>query len=162
MSEERIRAMTRQDVSRVYEIELACFRSPWSKQALLGELKNDVARYLVCEADGAVCGYAGMWVLFEEAHMTNIAIVEEYRRQGRARRLMLEMMRLAARLGAQKMTLEVREGNLAAQRLYRTLDFAQNGRRPRYYPDTGEDALLLWNLNIQHTIDRERQSHETI
>lgn len=162
MSNERIRAMTRHDVSRVHEIECASFRSPWSKGALLGELRNDVAHYLVYEVDGALCGYAGMWVLFEEAHMTNVAILESYRRQGRAKKLMLAMMRLAAQLGAQKMTLEVREGNLVARHLYETLDFTQNGRRPRYYSDTGEDALLLWNENIQNTIDRERQSDETV
>ncbi len=162
MSVECIRAMTRQDVIRVYEIECASFRSPWSKGALLGELRNDVAHYLVYEADGVLCGYAGMWVLFEEAHMTNVAILEGYRRQGRAKKLMLEMMRLAVRLGAEKMTLEVREGNLAAQRLYRGLDFAQNGYRPRYYADTGEAALLLWNMDIRNTIERKRRNDETV
>ena len=55
------------------------------------------------------------------------------------------------------MTLEVRETNLAAQRLYSRLDFLQNGYRPRYYSDTGEGALLLWNMDIQRTLERERQ-----
>ncbi len=157
MGGEVIRPMTRKDVPRVYEIEVACFRSPWSKNALFGELRNEVANYLVMELDGVICGYAGMWVLFEEAHMTNVAILQGYRQAGRGRRLMLAMMELAMRLGADKMTLEVRESNAVARRLYQTLDFEQNGRRPRYYSDTGEDALLLWNMNIKQTIMTERE-----
>ncbi len=159
---EIIRPMQRQDVSRVHEIECASFLSPWSKLALLGELRNDVAHYLVMEADGVICGYGGMWVLFEEAHVTNVAIMTEYRHQGRGRRLMIAMMEHALVHGAEKMTLEVREGNMVAQRLYASLGFEQNGFRPRYYSDTGEGAKLLWNNNIKETIDRERQTNETV
>lgn len=152
MEQEIIRRMERTDVSRVHEIECKCFRSPWSKLALLGELRNDVAHYLVMEANGVLCGYGGMWVLFEEAHVTNVAILPEYRQKGRGRRLMLAMMRLAVKRGAEKMTLEVRESNAVAQHLYATLGFEPNGIRPRYYSDTGEDAILLWNYDIQQTI----------
>lgn len=161
MGGEVIRPMTRRDVPRVHEVEVACFRSPWSKNALFGELRNEVANYLVMEVDGVICGYGGMWVLFEEAHITNVAIMKDYRQQGRGRRLMIAMMELAVQLGAEKMTLEVREGNMVAQHLYKTLDFEQNGRRPRYYSDTGEDALLLWNMNIKETIKMEKQ-YETV
>ena len=162
MAEEIIRPMERKDVNRVHEIECTCFRSPWSKLALAGELRNEVAHYLVMEADGVICGYGGMWLLFEEAHVTNVAIMPEYRGQGRGRRLMLAMMRHAVKRGAEKMTLEVREGNTVAQRLYATLGFKQNGFRKGYYSDTGEGALILWNEDILQTIDRERQTHETV
>ncbi len=162
MAEEIIRPMERKDVNRVHEIECTCFRSPWSKLALAGELRNEVAHYLVMEADGVICGYGGMWLLFEEAHVTNVAIMPEYRGQGRGKRLMLAMMRHAIKRGAEKMTLEVREGNLVAQRLYAKLGFEQNGFRKGYYSDTGEGALILWNEDIQQTIDRERQTHETV
>ncbi len=157
MDREIIRPMERQDVARVHEVECACFRSPWSKLALLGELKNEVARYLVMEVNGVICGYGGMWVLFEEAHVTNVAIMAEQRGQGRGKRLMLALMRLAVLNGAEKMTLEVRESNQIAQHLYATLGFEQNGFRPRYYSDTGEGAKLLWNNNIKETLDRENQ-----
>ena len=162
MAEEIIRPMERKDVNRVHEIECTCFRSPWSKLALAGELRNEVAHYLVMEADGVICGYGGMWLLFEEAHVTNVAIMPEYRGQGRGKRLMLAMMRHAIKRGAEKMTLEVREGNFVAQRLYAKLWFEQNGFRKGYYSDTGEGALILWNEDIQQTIDRERQTHETV
>jgi len=158
MAGEIIRPMERADVGRVHEIECTCFRSPWSKLALLGELRNEVARYLVMEVDGVICGYGGMWVLFEEAHVTNVAIMPDYRGAGRGKRLMLAMMRLAVKNSAEKMTLEVRESNLVAQRLYAGLDFEQNGFRPGYYSDTGEGAKLLWNNDIQQTLDREKNT----
>ena len=162
MATETIRPMERADVNRVHEIECVCFRSPWSKLALAGELRNDVAHYLVMEADGVICGYGGMWVLFEEAHVTNVAVLPDYRGQGRGRRLMLAMMRHALKRGAEKMTLEVRENNTVAQKLYAGLNFEQNGFRPGYYSDTGEGAKLLWNNDIQRTIDRENETHETV
>ncbi len=156
VEQEIIRPMVRRDVARVHEIECACFRSPWSKLALLGELKNEVALYLVMQVDGVICGYGGMWILFEEAHVTNVAILEGYRHRGRGRRLMLAMMRQAVAHDAERMTLEVRESNETAQRLYASLGFEQNGFRPRYYSDTGEGAKLLWNNNMKETLNREK------
>jgi len=158
MTQEVIRPMERKDVSRVHEIECTCFRSPWSRLALMGELRNEVAHYLVMEVDGVICGYGGMWLLFEEAHVTNVAIMPEYRQSGRGRRLMLAMMLHAVKRGAEKMTLEVRQGNTVAQQLYARLDFQQNGFRSGYYSDTGEGAMILWNENIQETLDREKQN----
>lgn len=147
-----IRTMQRTDIDRVHEIECQCFRTPWSKLSLLGELRNKMARYLVAEVDGVVVGYGGMWVVCDEAHVTNIAVVAEHRRNGIARSLMLQLMLHALKRGAQSMTLEVRETNLAAQTLYRQLGFTQNGYRPRYYADTGEGAQLLWNEYIAKTV----------
>ena len=147
-----IRPMRKSDVSAVYEVECACFRSPWSKNSLAGELRNPVAHYHVLDIDGTVAGFAGMWVLFEEAHITNIGVLPEQRRNGYAFALMLSMMEHAQGLGATGMTLEVRETNFGAQKLYQRLGFAQNGYRPRYYEDTGEGAQLLWNTDIAATL----------
>ncbi|MBQ9187804.1 MAG: GNAT family N-acetyltransferase, partial [Clostridia bacterium] len=69
-----IRAMTQSDISDVYKIETLSFRMPWSKRSLLSELENHLAHYLVAELDGKLIGYCGMWVLFEECHITNIAV----------------------------------------------------------------------------------------
>ena len=154
---ETIRPMRREDVGRVYELECMCFRSPWSKAAFTGELKNDVAYYHVLERDGVIGGYAGMWVLFDEAHITNVAVMEPWRGQGCAERLMRAMMASARALGARAMTLEVRENNAPAQRLYQRLDFFQNGYRPGYYADSGEGALILWNRDIRKTLERGGQ-----
>ena len=147
-----IRPMGKYDVPAVYEVERVCFRSPWSKMALYGELRNDVAHYRVLTLFGKIIGYASMWVLFEEAHVMNVAILPEHRCHGYGRALLISLMECAVNLGASMMTLEVRETNLTAQRVYQGLDFVQEGRRPRYYDDTGEAALLLCNEDIAKTL----------
>ena len=149
-----VRPMTKRDVARVYEIEVQSFRSPWSKLSLLGELHNNVAHYLVAEEEGRVIGYGGMWVLFEEAHVTNVAIAPEKRGQHLGRYLLYGMMLKAREYGADRMTLEVRETNVRAQNLYYSFDFEKEGFRKRYYEDTGEGALLLWNQDIGATLEK--------
>jgi len=146
------RPMQKADVPRVAELERLSFRSPWSEKALAGELRNPAARYLVGVLDNMVEAYAGMWVLFNEAHITNVAVAPEHRRHGFGRALMLEMLRRALFYGATQMTLEVRETNLGAQALYTGLGFEKAGRRKRYYSDTGEDAFIMWNRDIGQTL----------
>jgi ribosomal-protein-alanine N-acetyltransferase len=102
-----------------------------------------------------------MWVLFEEAHITNIAIHPAFRGHGYGKQLLHAAMRAAASFGAEMMTLEVREHNTVAQRMYDEMDFLMQGRRKRYYTDTGEDALLLWNRNILETIEKNACLNET-
>ncbi len=149
-----IRPMSAMDVDRIAELERLCFRTPWSRESLAGELKNKAAHYLVCERDGLVIAYAGMWVVLDEAHITNVAVDPSFRRQGLGRRLMLCMMRAALLFGAQSMTLEVRETNLGAQTLYAGLDFERAGVRKGYYYDTGEAAYILWNRDVALTVNR--------
>ena len=149
-----VRPMTKRDIARVYEIEVQSFRSPWSKLSLLGELHNSVARYLVAEEEGRIVGYGGMWVLFDEAHITNIAIAPESRGQHLGRYLLYGMMVTALGYGAERMTLEVRETNQVAQSLYYSFDFTKEGCRKRYYEDTGEGAYLLWNKDLGATVEK--------
>lgn len=146
-----IRPMQKADLDRIAELERICFRSPWSKAALAGELKNNVAHYLVGEVGGRAVAYAGMWVMFEEAHVTNVAVDPLFRRQGLGKRMMRALMRSALLYGAAMMTLEVREGNFGAQAMYASLGFVCEGRRKGYYTDTGEDAFILWNHDIALT-----------
>lgn len=148
------RQMREQDVERVAELEKLCFRTPWSYNSLLGELSNDVAYYVVAVDGGEVCGYAGMWVMLDEAHMTNIAVDPDHRQRGIARRMILHLMHTALQNGAERMTLEVRENNHSAQRLYASLGFGFAGIRKRYYTDTGENALILWNDCIIETYEK--------
>ncbi len=148
------RRMLKADLPAVAELEQICFRSPWTLNMLKGELKNRLAYYHVLELDEKIVAYAGMWVVFEEAHITNVAVSPEHRRKGFGRRIMLESMREAVKLHATKMTLEVRETNFSAQALYESLDFQNAGRRKKYYSDTGEDAFILWNTNLVKTIEQ--------
>lgn len=148
-----LRDMCMLDVGEVYEIECRCFTQPWSTDSLIGELtRNDVAHYVVAECNDHIVGYAGMWVMCGEAHMTNIAVDEEFRCQGIATNLILYLMRKAESCHAATMTLEVRENNYRAQRVYYALGFRYAGRRHKYYSDTSEDALILWNEDILNTL----------
>lgn len=157
MGEVKIRPMQKADVETVTCLDQQCFRSPWSENAFRAELKNKSANYLVMDMDGEIIGYAGMWVVFDEAHITNICIAPEKRNEGLGRKLMLALTELASSLDATSMTLEVRESNIAAQNLYYSLGFHYAGTRKRYYSDTGEDALILWNDHIgMHQNRREK------
>lgn len=137
--------MTLDDIEPIARIERETFTSPWSAEAFRIELtQNHFARYMIMELDGKTAGYGGMWLIVDEAHITNIAVRELYRGQGLGERLLREMMRTAAWLGAVRMTLEVRVTNHVAQSLYRKLGFYEAGVRPRYYTDNQEDALIMW------------------
>lgn len=150
----RIHSMQKKDIDRVFELENLSFRSPWSKRSLQEELKNNLAHYYVLDlVEEPIVAYGGMWILFDEAHITNIAVHPDHRGNGYGKKLMLYMMREALFFDATKMTLEVREHNSVAQNLYSSLSFTVQGRRKRYYSDTGEDALLMWNNDLKRTVE---------
>ena len=139
-----IRRMTVEDVPAVAAIEAATFPTPWSEDAFRKEITdNPVARYLVAEKDGAVIGFAGAWIILDESHITNIAILAEHRGNGYGRALTAALMQYLSNLGAAYATLEVRKSNVTAQNLYKSLGYVSVGVRKRYYEDNGEDALLM-------------------
>ena len=144
MSEICIRRMVLTDVDEVHAIEEATFPKPWTREDFVKEMtSNPCARYLVAiNGERAVVGFAGAWIVLDEAHITNIAVKEEHRGKGIGRLLTAELMRYAANLGVVYATLEVRRSNSAAQRLYQSLGFEYVGVRKRYYEDNGEDAFL--------------------
>lgn len=138
------RRMVLADVEQVHAIEVQTFAEPWSEQSFRDEMERNVcARYIVAEDGGRLIGYAGAWLILDEGHITNVAVIEECRSQGIGTGLMKALMQYAANMGVQYMTLEVRKSNLTAQKLYRSLGFIELGVRKRYYEDNGEDALLL-------------------
>ncbi|ACJ32589.1 ribosomal protein S18-alanine N-acetyltransferase [Anoxybacillus sp. LAT_35] len=139
------RFMTIQDLDRIVEIEQRSFTLPWSRSSFHQELTNNpYARYIVMEHDGQIIGYCGMWLVMDEAHITNIAVLPEFRGKKLGEALMKQAMALAREEGAKTMTLEVRVSNIVAQSLYRKLGFLNGGIRKRYYSDNQEDALVMW------------------
>ncbi|MBN1777398.1 MAG: ribosomal protein S18-alanine N-acetyltransferase [Clostridiales bacterium] len=140
-----IRRMTKNDIKAVHDIEMDTFSVPWPEPSFHHELEqNPAARYLVAaEDDGTVVAYAGAWMVFEEGHITNIAVKQEFRGRGIGRALTRALIQYAANLGVQYMTLEVRKSNFVAQRMYRELGFENLSVRKRYYPDNQEDAILM-------------------
>ncbi|SEO62174.1 ribosomal protein S18-alanine N-acetyltransferase [Paenibacillus sp. OV219] len=139
------RMMTLDDVPTIVAIEQESFTSPWTEEAFVNELTNNhFARYMVMDYEGEVIGYGGMWTIMDEAHVTNVAVREQYRGFGLGTKLMVELQRTAVMFGAKRMTLEVRVSNEVAQRLYSKLGFEPSGIRPGYYSDNMEDALIMW------------------
>ncbi len=141
-----IRSLKDTDINQILEIERLSFKMPWSRQAFLNELANQLAHYLVMLDDQMVIGYAGFWQILDEGHITNVALLPNYRGRGLGRRLVGHLIEQAKQLGIAQMTLEVRPSNAAALALYRQFGFSVQGRRPNYYYDTNEDALIMWLL----------------
>ncbi|HEX5040024.1 MAG TPA: ribosomal protein S18-alanine N-acetyltransferase [Candidatus Limnocylindria bacterium] len=139
-----VEAMRLDDVAAVHEIERLSFATPWPAYAFEQELRgNRLARYVVARAGERVVGFAGVWLMVDEAHITTFGVHPEWRRQGIGRQLLLNLLDLGGALRARRMTLEVRVSNESAQALYRSFGFEVVGRRPRYYTDDGEDALVM-------------------
>ena len=138
-----IRRMTLSDVDGVAAVEAATFPTPWSRDAFASEMNNVAARYLVAEKEGKIIGFAGAWIILDESHITNIAVLQEERGQGIGRKLTHGLMQYLSNLGAAYATLEVRKSNEVAQNLYKSLGFIKLGVRKRYYEDNGEDALIM-------------------
>lgn len=143
MSDCIIRRMTLRDVDGVHAIESATFSRPWKREDFVKEMtQNACARYLVAELEEKIVGFAGAWIVLDEAHITNIAVSEEFRGQGIGRKLTEALMQYAANLGVVYATLEVRRSNERAKKLYQSLGFEYVGLRKKYYEDNGEDAFL--------------------
>ncbi|MCL4439330.1 MAG: ribosomal protein S18-alanine N-acetyltransferase [Firmicutes bacterium] len=131
-------------IDQVIEIETLSFPIPWTRRAFFFELtENDFAFYIVAVINGRVVGYAGMWLVLDEAHITNVAMHPDYRGNGNGRALLTELLTRAAVLGAVRISLEVRVSNRAARDLYRSVGFIDMGTRRKYYSDNDEDAIIM-------------------
>jgi ribosomal-protein-alanine N-acetyltransferase len=148
-----IRKMTEQDLDCIMRIEKESFTLPWSRESFAGELKNQFSNYLVCDCEGEVAAYVGIWVVYEEAHITNVAVGVKYRRMGIGRALMLEAEKLARQKKAHCILLEVRPSNQAALNMYRELGYVPTGLRKAYYSDNQEDAIVMTKYFYDVTLD---------
>lgn len=141
-----ITPMKLEDLSDVLEIEVLAFATPWSRSSFLYELlENERALYLVAKNESnRVLGYVGMWIVFDEGHITNLATHPNFRRLGIANKLMNELVRVSKEMGVHYLTLEVRRTNNSAHDLYQKMGFVHMGVRRKYYLDNNEDALIMW------------------
>jgi len=139
-----------QHLDQVLVIEEHSFPTPWPRQTFEFEiLYNELAEYIVAVVNHKVVGYGGMWMVLDDAHITNVAVHPAYRDRGVGRGLMLELMRRAVLRGANRMTLEVRPSNRPARHLYKDLGFEERGLRPKYYQDNNEDAVVMWKDGLK-------------
>jgi len=137
------------DIAEIAAIERDSFSGFWPERLFLEEMANPVSRILVArvvsEDAKRIAGYIVYWLVADELHLQKIAIRRDMRRQGIASLLLREAIKSSSINKTQKATLEVRVSNIPALKLYEKLGFSVKGVRPRYYDDTMEDALIMWN-----------------
>ena len=135
--------MDESHVPQVAQLEKLCFSDPWSEKSIAGELENKLALWLVAVEDGVVAGYVGSQTVLGWTDMMNIAVHPDYRCRGIAEALVTELMGQLREKNCECLTLEVRASNEPAKALYQKMGFVQVGRRPNYYRNPKEDALIL-------------------
>ncbi|MTV27231.1 ribosomal-protein-alanine N-acetyltransferase [Nitriliruptoraceae bacterium ZYF776] len=142
-------------IAEIEPIERDSFPRPWSAETFAAELARDDRRYLVGRVDGRAVGFAGVADLAGDAHVMSLAVAPAARGRGHARVLLAALLAAARdELRAHRATLEVRESNLAARTLYRRAGFVESGRRPGYYGDDGEAAVVLWCDDLDAAVAR--------
>lgn len=136
-----------EDLVEILQIENDSFPTPWSLGLFRSETNNPISRVMVGRTAGklgrAVAGYIVFWCVADEIHLHNIAVRRDLRRCGIGSRLLSRVFCDSRAHGARLVTLEVRRSNLAALSFYERFGFTVRGRRPGYYGDTGEDALIM-------------------
>ena len=148
-----IRRMTVEDVPAVAKLDQLAFTLPWTERSFHFEVtSNPASRCWVAEQAGLIVGVIVAWLLVDEVHIATIATHPNFRRQGIAQALLVHVLKSGAAEGALSSFLEVRASNFVAQAMYRKFGYEETGRRPRYYKDNGEDAILmtLEPLNLEH------------
>jgi len=135
-------------IGDIVNISIMSFPIAWTKEAFLNELSNKFARYVVAVKDDVIIGYGGMWVILDEAHVTNIAVHPEYRGIGAGALIVETLLDICRYEKATSITLEVRKSNEAAQSLYKKYGFVEEGLRKNYYEDNREDAVIMWKRDI--------------
>ncbi len=145
MNNLRIVRASAEHIDDLVVVENLSFRIPWSRQSLIDELvNNNMAVYYSALSDRKAIGYAGMWQVLDEGHITNIAVHPEFRKSGVGSLLLNELLKEAKLRGIRALTLEVRKSNEGAKALYRKYGFEEGGFRKAYYADNHEDAIIMW------------------
>ncbi len=139
-----IRKINYDDIEAVAQLEIECFSHPWSKESLKKEVENVNSLFLVYEIEQKIIGYIGMYLIVDEADITNIAITKSYRGKGCGRKLLMEAIKQVFIDKYQAITLEVRESNQTAIHLYEETGFEIEGVRKNFYDNPTENALIMW------------------
>lgn len=161
-----IEMMKLEDVEQVSRLDNICFPTPWSMSAYITEVHNPSGYYIVAKEADRVIGFAGEWVIMDEAHITTIGVDPEFRRRGCAEWMLIILLEEAIKRGANRAILEVRRYNGAAQNLYRKYGFEPMAIRKGYYTNNKEDAIVMW-LNdmaspaFKETLARNKETLES-
>jgi ribosomal-protein-alanine N-acetyltransferase len=154
----QLRRLNIDDLPAVVEIERASFHEPWSEDAYRHELStNPIARYWGVFLQDQLVGFAGYWLILDEGHISNVAVHPDARGKGLSKLLMAAIISECRLSEGRRMTLEVRESNTTAQNLYIKFGFSVAGKRPGYYSDNNETALIMWayitDLDVQKVLN---------
>lgn len=145
MTEMILRQADASDADAIYEIEKLCFPDPWSRESLRSELsENPRAFYVVAQIGSEIVGYAGLWWIVDEGHITNVAVKPGYRNRRIGSQIIEALLDHTGSAGIRSYTLEVRAGNISARALYEKFGFQVEGVRKGYYQVGHEDALIMW------------------
>ena len=148
MSSYKIESMNVSHVEGIFEVSKLSLPEAWNIESIEKELSNKLAKYLVALDGNTVIGFVGMWIVFDEGDITNIAVHPAYRKQGIGNLLMNSLIALCKENNITSLTLEVRESNLPAQNLYKKHEFTEEGIRKNFYDNPKENAIIMWKHNI--------------
>lgn len=148
MSSYKIEPMNSSHISGIFEVSTLSLLEAWSINSIEKELSNKLAKYIVALDSDKVIGFVGMWIVFDEGDITNIAVHPDYRKQGIGTLLMDNLISLCNGNSINSLTLEVRESNIPAQRLYEKHGFKGEGIRKNFYDNPKENAIIMWKHNI--------------
>ena len=143
-----IERMQLADIPKVMDIEIQSFSTPWSESAYITEASSQSAYYVVARLGDDVAGYAGMWMIMDEAHITTIAVDPKQRGRKFGERLLVALLDESIARGLRRATLEVRKSNRVARRLYEKYGFETVAVRRGYYADNKEDAMVMWVYDL--------------
>ena len=139
-----IRIMKEEDLPVVLELEEQLFTSTWKLDDFLYELnENPFSQMFVLEENSEIIGYMGLWIIFEQAQLTNLAVNKKYQGQGYGRKILDEGIKMCQDAGCEIMTLEVRQSNIPAKSLYSSMGFEKVTVKKDYYQDNHEDADVM-------------------
>lgn len=131
------------DAEELAILDKECFSVPWSYSSFLNDAKNPLSYYIIARFNEKIVGYAGFWKVFEEAQITNVAVLKDYRHKKIGYKIIEKLIELAKKNEINIMTLEVRESNIPAISLYKKFGFKEVGVRKDYYKNPLENAILM-------------------
>lgn len=141
--------LSKDNIAEIWELEKICFDDPWSYNSFERELDNNISVYIVARAveTRKVVGYGGIWLMYDYADITNIAVSPESRRCGLGGKILQILINISREKNMESINLEVRASNIPAIRLYEKYGFSQNGLRKRYYKGKEDAVLMTKTLN---------------
>lgn len=148
MNSYKIELMNSSHVKGVFEVSKLSLAESWNIDSIEKELSNKLAKYLVALHGDKVIGFVGMWIVFHEGDITNVAVHPEYRKQGVGNLLIDNLITLCKENNINSLTLEVRESNIPAQSLYKKHGFKEEGIRKNFYNNPKENAIIMWKHYI--------------